>query len=345
MNNPLLSIIIPAYNQPEKLANALQSIIVQNYRPIQVVISDDCSPDFNLKCVVDRVKHELDEDLDLVFVRQSKNLGMFDNFIACLELATGEFLMPSAHDNYLTDVTFLSRVVRWFLKFPDLTLYVANCWDNPEQGPMLDFNISDFFSNQEDVFVTEGIDFARVVGLKSWPGYIGWSQFLVVRKQIADEYRIFYPPYAVDKTIADALDLMPDNVMAYTCILSMLGKVALDKNIVGCVDSPPSSYSRQKKWGLVANEVNFWVYHNVLASFCWIPQKKAFEEVILTYIRHCTVSRINFKLIRYYGFSKPCFIYLIHVACSFLHHRSLFFKFIRFIPSPIRAKLKSMLNL
>ena len=40
----LVSIVIPAYNQPDYLRRALQSAVEQLYRPLEVIVSDDCSP-------------------------------------------------------------------------------------------------------------------------------------------------------------------------------------------------------------------------------------------------------------------------------------------------------------
>ena len=45
MNNPLLSVIIPAYNGEAFLAEAVESIHRQNYEPLEIIIVDDGSTD------------------------------------------------------------------------------------------------------------------------------------------------------------------------------------------------------------------------------------------------------------------------------------------------------------
>src|SRR5437868_12767968 len=42
---PLVSIIIPCYNQAEFLSEAIDSALAQTYRPIEVLVVNDGSPD------------------------------------------------------------------------------------------------------------------------------------------------------------------------------------------------------------------------------------------------------------------------------------------------------------
>lgn len=43
--NPLISIIIPVFNGERYIANAIQSILAQNYHPIEIIVVDDGSND------------------------------------------------------------------------------------------------------------------------------------------------------------------------------------------------------------------------------------------------------------------------------------------------------------
>ncbi|MEL6166686.1 MAG: glycosyltransferase, partial [Cyanobacteria bacterium J06628_3] len=42
---PLVSIIIPTYNRPEYLNLALASAVQQTYQNIEIIVSDNCSPE------------------------------------------------------------------------------------------------------------------------------------------------------------------------------------------------------------------------------------------------------------------------------------------------------------
>jgi len=50
-NNPLVSVIIPAYNAEKYVAEAISSILSQTYKNIEVIIIDDASADSTLKII------------------------------------------------------------------------------------------------------------------------------------------------------------------------------------------------------------------------------------------------------------------------------------------------------
>jgi cellulose synthase/poly-beta-1,6-N-acetylglucosamine synthase-like glycosyltransferase len=43
---PLVSVIIPAYNRPAYLKEAIESAVGQSYQNIEIIVSDDCSPEY-----------------------------------------------------------------------------------------------------------------------------------------------------------------------------------------------------------------------------------------------------------------------------------------------------------
>jgi glycosyltransferase involved in cell wall biosynthesis len=95
-NERLVSVGIPAYNRPQGLKNTLKCITTQTYRKLEIVISDNCSPDHD----VEKIAREFAGiDSRIKYYRQPENRGSLFNFDFVLEKATGEYFMWAADDD------------------------------------------------------------------------------------------------------------------------------------------------------------------------------------------------------------------------------------------------------
>ena len=73
--NTLVTIAIPTYNRADNyLKQALSSALVQTYRNIEIIVSDNCSTD-NTESVVKNFK-----DSRIRYFKQKKNIGPYKNF-------------------------------------------------------------------------------------------------------------------------------------------------------------------------------------------------------------------------------------------------------------------------
>ena len=91
MKNPcnriLLSIIVPIYNVEKYLKQCIESILVQTYTNIEIILVDDGSPD-NCPTICDNYK-KID---DRIRVIHKRNGGLVSARKAGLEIASGEFI-------------------------------------------------------------------------------------------------------------------------------------------------------------------------------------------------------------------------------------------------------------
>ena len=86
MSNFLLSFCIPVYNRSDRIKKIIKHIISFKSDEIEIVISDNASPD-DTKEVVSKF-----HDPRVKYLRNKKNVGMDANFILAMKRATGKFI-------------------------------------------------------------------------------------------------------------------------------------------------------------------------------------------------------------------------------------------------------------
>ena len=110
VDGPLVSVGIPTYNRPEGARRTLQAIAGQTYGNLEIIVSDNASPDQRTEQAVAEI---VARDRRVRFFRQSTNLGSSGNFQFLLGQATGRYFMWAADDDEW-DASFVQRCVAGF---------------------------------------------------------------------------------------------------------------------------------------------------------------------------------------------------------------------------------------
>lgn len=92
----LISVGIPTYNRPEGLKRTLNCITNQTYKNLEIIVSDNCSPNPEVERVVEKF---LVTDPRIIYYKQKENIGAANNFKFVLAKATGEYFMWAADDD------------------------------------------------------------------------------------------------------------------------------------------------------------------------------------------------------------------------------------------------------
>ena len=111
----LVSIIVPVYNRSIYLKQAIQSAIGQTYQNIEIIVSDDCSPD-SPEAIVKSF-----DDPRIRFRRNQKNLGVASNIISAVKEARGKYV-ASLNDDDVWNENFLEKLVPQLENNQDLVL-------------------------------------------------------------------------------------------------------------------------------------------------------------------------------------------------------------------------------
>ena len=95
-NNPLVSVIMPAYNAQLYVAQAIESILNQSYRNYEFIIVDDASTDKTSKILTDFKKR----DKRIILVRTKKNEGVTRSLNKALKITKGKYIIRMDADDW-----------------------------------------------------------------------------------------------------------------------------------------------------------------------------------------------------------------------------------------------------
>lgn len=95
--NPLVSVCIPTYNNPDGLRKTLACITNQTYNRLEIIVSDNCSPDPKVQETI----HEFcQKDSRIVPYRQERWINVNENYRFVKGKATGKYMMFAQDDDW-----------------------------------------------------------------------------------------------------------------------------------------------------------------------------------------------------------------------------------------------------
>ncbi|MBK6329429.1 MAG: glycosyltransferase family 2 protein [Bacteroidetes bacterium] len=118
LDNPLVSVGLPTYNRPEGLERTIKYLLNQNYKNIEVIISDNCSTNSSVKEIL--IKYAA-IDSRINYYIQNENIEIEPNFNFVYQKSKGKYFMWIADDdifdtNYInTCINFLEENIDYVL--------------------------------------------------------------------------------------------------------------------------------------------------------------------------------------------------------------------------------------
>lgn len=108
--NRRVSVIIPAYKSGEYLWRAIQSVLAQSYRNIELIICDDGTQGFD-KDKLEKQLAEVGTTFPYRIIHQADNLGTVKNLNIGLQYATGKWVLFLSADDVLSGPDVIARLV------------------------------------------------------------------------------------------------------------------------------------------------------------------------------------------------------------------------------------------
>lgn len=117
MGKYLISIIIPSYNRKEFVIQAVESVLNQTYKNIEIIVIDDCSTDGTEKYLMEKYY----ENSLVQFYKNEKNSGAGFSRKAGYQKSKGEYIIFMDDDDYYTNNTFFEQAITLLEKNKNLS--------------------------------------------------------------------------------------------------------------------------------------------------------------------------------------------------------------------------------
>lgn len=123
--NPLVSLVVIAYNSSKYIIETLESIKKQTYENIELIIADDRSTDNTSEIVNSWLAKNSNRFIRSTLLVNAKNLGVAPNCNAGLAHAKGEWVKLIAGDDLL-EARAISSYIEYLGRHPDARAVLAN---------------------------------------------------------------------------------------------------------------------------------------------------------------------------------------------------------------------------
>ena len=119
--DPLVSILLLTYNQERFVREAIQSALYQTYKPLEVILSDDCSTDRTFE-IIEEEASVYSGPHKIIINRNLKNIGLAGNLNRAWELSSGQLIVAHAGDDVSVPWRVEKLVRRWQKQVPPVDL-------------------------------------------------------------------------------------------------------------------------------------------------------------------------------------------------------------------------------
>ncbi len=132
-HQPLVTIVCLCYNHEDYVIEALESVINQDYKHIELIIVDDFSSDNS----VTKIEKWLKKHPEVLFLKNSENLGNTKSFNKAFKKSNGKYVIDLAADDVLL-THCVSAQIKTFqnTKFKNLAIVYGNAELINENGDL-----------------------------------------------------------------------------------------------------------------------------------------------------------------------------------------------------------------
>jgi glycosyltransferase involved in cell wall biosynthesis len=321
MTKKLISIVIPAYSQPDYLSKSLASICRQSYRPIEVIVSDDASPS-SLVSVIDKYLSEDDPNVQIKYFRHDKNLGYYWNLDFSLRQSIGDYLIMLDHDDWFIDDSYIADCLSELERNEECNLCISNTALELSPFPVLNIQY---------------LNWHRLDGLVFMRDYL-FGKLHPVRSSVVMRWdrlkNLGYFDFFIEKNAAKIMDIHPDESFVSLALLCSSGDILVSGRVSIVRGQPPESLSKRRDWYFSAGYKTFIQFYKLYKFFIQNKSNVGAQTMISNIIISYPVPGVRFKILSYLNFEKSA-IFLMVISASLFR-----FKWVLLLPYRLALKIE-----
>ena len=271
---PLVSVVMPAYNAEKTIGPAIRSILGQTYQNFELIIVDDASKDRT----VDIVKSF--SDPRIVLLRNKKNLKAGPSFNIAIENARGEYIASNDADD-ISMPNRLEKQVNFLIMYPEIDVVGSNAYVIDNAGNILGIygkGKKTHYELTKNINRGIGILFSTIMTKKEW-----FNKYKFRNYPRSAETDLFLRSYKYSKFYN-----LPDILYAWREPGKESNrKMMIKKMILNSLSQLDMRFRNWKEYGLPINAVlsyplivaRKWAYWTVCIIFRKSPFARLYKEV------------------------------------------------------------------
>ena len=123
---PLVTVMIPTYNQDKNIEKTIDSILEQTYDNIEIIISDDSPNDFTEDIIKNKYLKRNYDGKKIIYIHNRPSKGEVANYKFLLyELANGEWVLNVDGDDFLYQNEFIENAMNYVTQHSDIVLVTS----------------------------------------------------------------------------------------------------------------------------------------------------------------------------------------------------------------------------
>lgn len=271
---PLVSILIPTYNRPEYFKIALESVINQTYKNIEIVIGDDSTNNDTEELIKTEYINKYD---NIRYYHNAENLGQFNNDLKLMELANGEYINFLMDDD-LFETIKIEKMMNYFINDneDEISLVTSHrgVIDSKGQYKGIFAQTNDIFDEDIILNAEECVDFMLINNFN----YIGEPTTVLFKKsKLNEDFGIFNGrKYGCNVDIATWLNLLSNGKMIFINeVLSYFRRFEGQQScsdrmkILGATDYIHEVLISRTK-GFLSDNINFYKASKNCLNYCYM---------------------------------------------------------------------------